>query len=215
MSLYEYIHKWGRNCLQCGSFRAGDSLFCQSCERKLIQSAQSKAMTWPVREGFINGLCYFTWIPNKNRPLSLLIEGLKGGRLKKAWQFWATQLVTSFPTDFPTLLQAEFQNPVIVPGPRPKTQDCDHALVFAQSLGNLTGWKIKDCLQKESAQSQKGLGKLERQLIELSSSEIFSDDQAVIFVDDVVTTGATAKAAYLALGKPKKFFVLALACRES
>jgi len=35
----------------------------------------------------------------------------------------------------------------------------------------------------------------------------------VIFVDDVITTGATARAAWLSLGRPERFVVWSLARR--
>ena len=41
----------------------------------------------------------------------------------------------------------------------------------------------------------------------------FHGIRAAIFADDVITTGATALAAYMALGDPPSFEVWTLACR--
>lgn len=218
MGLYEFIHRWGRICLQCGCYRVRPSLFCQNCEESLCQRRQRKDLWWPHKSELIRGYAHFTWIPNQSRALSLLVEDLKGEHMKEAWNFWARQSLQGLTESAilkSGLKMKDGRAPILIPAPSSNFQKQDHAFVFAQKLGELTGWPMKSCLQKVSAGSQKHLDKKGRQAVKLVANEKISDDQPVIFVDDVVTTGATAKAAYLALGKPKNFFVIALAYRQS
>lgn len=217
MDLYQIIHSWGRICLQCGCCRVRPSLFCHHCEVSLWRARQSQNLWWQHHGDLLRGYAHFTWIPNQSRALSLLIEDLKGQHMSKAWDFWAQQVLQGLIEDnifTEQFIRNQCFPPILVPAPS-STRQIDHAFLFAQKLHRHTGWPLKNCLQKTSRVAQKHLDKWQRQALEMTSDEKISDRQAVIFVDDVVTTGATAKAAYLALGRPPNFFVIALASRHS
>ena len=100
---------------------------------------------------------------------------------------------------------------VIVPSPG-RSNKVDHAYWFACALGRELDLPVCDSLVLHNQKrAQKGLKRKDRTQREMrAKGELF---QEVIFVDDVVTTGATARAAQKALKYPKSFTVLAFACR--
>ncbi|MCB0384862.1 MAG: hypothetical protein KDD43_05670, partial [Bdellovibrionales bacterium] len=107
---------------------------------------------------------------------------------------------------------------VIVPCPPRKPGTMDHAVRLAHQLGLKLGLPvIHSLVRKDSGKKQRSLGRLERQI--RSEQSLFStvDERNiyrdVLFVDDVVTTGATAQAAWVCLGRPRRFQVWALARR--
>jgi predicted amidophosphoribosyltransferase len=76
---------------------------------------------------------------------------------------------------------------------------------LARALSAVTGAPVVPALLLPEGHWQKGLSRVERFAItfELSDRENLIGYRRLIVVDDVVTTGATAFAAYRALGQPK------------
>jgi predicted amidophosphoribosyltransferase len=163
----------------------------------------------------VQGYAHFTWIPNQSRALSLLVESLKGIHMTQAWRFWAKEVLWGIVQEDcgHNIINADHFTPTLVPAPSSSGRR-DHAFLLAQGLHELTGWELKNCLQRTTQQQQKELDKRARLRVSLQASEKISDEQAVLFIDDVMTTGATAQAAYLALGRPKNFFIVTLAYRH-
>ncbi|MGZ6460356.1 MAG: ComF family protein [Bdellovibrio sp.] len=115
---------------------------------------------------------------------------------------------------------SSFQNLIIVPAPAKKFGDHDHAYLFAEGLSHALGATLLPCLKKHSLKSQRGSGRGERALLEMeiveniSKDVDFSPNTLWIFVDDILTTGATARAAHKALGSPQNFEIWTLAYRS-
>lgn len=97
--------------------------------------------------------------------------------------------------------------------PMPSRHLRNHARGFAQALAVRTGWPMAEPLRERTSQVQKQLGREARQARELDAEEGFAA-RRVLLVDDVITTGATLRAAYRALGAPPVTHVWCLADRR-
>ena len=111
-------------------------------------------------------------------------------------------------------------NYVIVPAPAEGPYVKDHAFYIANSLSALSGHTVKTLLsrvQKDGSQSrrwkQRLKNKTERKKVYFHLKEYYACKN-YIFVDDILTTGATAFAAYRVLRKPSSFLIVTLAWRH-
>jgi predicted amidophosphoribosyltransferase len=196
-------------CYACCSFISVDqSGFCAACKEKLFtQFAANKHKI----NGF-NLIYLFNWKPDENRPLSMLLEDMKKGGNPTRSKYYGLKLLSQFLCIHPNVTSA-----TIVPAPARIPGENDHAYLLAESIHQATGWKINTSLRRLDLHSQKHKNRQERRQTELSS-ESFSidrdDSKPIVFVDDIVTTGSTAEAAYKALQRPTQFFILSIAHRR-
>lgn len=208
-SFSEAIYKVGRLCPHCGSFFPRNSLFCYPCEKDLLHRCRSKENNQIYfQKKAIPIISLFDWIPNESRKLSLLITLLKNGQPESAFKFYSRMLANE-------LIKYNLPDAVIVPAPAKNPELKDHAFVLAKSLSEQLQLPMKSILLRpEGHAEQKELGRSERFKKELLNPEKFSTSKTLIFIDDVVTTGATAVAAYKALSRPQSFLVCCLASRR-
>lgn len=93
----------------------------------------------------------------------------------------------------------------------------DHAFHMAQLMSKKLNLRHEVGLLQRGPETvtgpQKELAKISRRKIRLLRSEKNSIPENIIFVDDILTTGSTALAAYEALGKPSRFYVFVWAYR--
>ena len=156
----------------------------------------------------------FHWKPGESDLLSNLILNLKGAGASMAWDFYAASFAQKYVPALPVGRRLR-----LVPAPS-KTGGPDHATLFAQALARHCGAEFCPCLRKISQASQRGGSRGDRALIEMELVEkntVMPEDWSEvlwIFVDDIVTTGSTARAAELALGRPPHFEVWVLAERS-
>ncbi len=203
MDWFYQIHKAFRCCLHCGSFSCQDSLFCNYCERNLLET--HNGLSEFNLESSIQGTAMFDWFPDQDRKVSKLMVALKGGRLNRTLDLYAriyvSRLFSGPPTDC-----------VLVPCPS-SSKNPDHALKLAQSFSKILFVPVSTSLIKKSIGAQKGRSKAERRGIQM---ECLSDLQTkhVIFIDDIVTSGATARSARIAVGPCRSFQVWCLAYRR-
>ena len=95
--------------------------------------------------------------------------------------------------------------------------------MFAEALSNLMGGKVIACLAREDGSlQQKNKSRKQRFVVSFQWAENITaedfrskiENYRVIFVDDVLTTGSTARSAWKTLGKPKDFAVWTLVQRS-
>lgn len=212
----EYIFEKLRCCSNCGSsFSNYKTLLCAKCYLLCEEDAEAAPFV-RTSDGNqqIGGYCLWRWIPGKNEALSALLSTIKGGSQKKAFLGFAERLVQQ------RLCLDSYNNSeaILVPAPASELGATDHAWRLAHSLSIVTGFPIGEVLEKKTKHHQRDLGMHNRKEIQLGLIENFSTnlilDKNVIFVDDVVTTGATALAAKANLRNCKTFEVWCLAQRE-
>lgn len=211
-SLFTFIHSHMSCCLNCGAFSVNIHLLCTPCANTLGRLAQTNSA---VKMPPMLLRAFYTWYPGQSDLLSKLILALKGQGLKEPWAYYAQLFVNKNFTEI-----SRHQRIIIVPAPPKKQGVQDHAYFWAQGLANASGAEIFPFLKKVSSGHQRGADRGDRALVEMEVTENyskavdFSSKTLWIFADDVLTTGATARAAHKALGCPDNFEVWTLAHRS-
>lgn len=157
----------------------------------------------------------YRWQPGQSDLLSRLILGLKGGGHSLAWRSYAEEMISQ---NISSLEQG--RRIYVVPAPGRTAHHKDHAFEWGKAVAEHLGAQFLPCLSKVSLGTQRKADRGERALVRMEAHVKTSDDPLLgsdrslwIFADDVITTGATAWAAYQALGSPPHFEVWTLAQR--
>lgn len=201
------IQTYLSTCLHCGSFRVTPAGLCVHCQALLSDYGyQSDRIQERLR-------ALYLWYPGESDLLSALVLSLKGKRSQRAWDVFARRMVVS---TLPNLKPGKRLH--FVPAPSKDGKE-DHAFYFAQALAKHAGGIFLPCLGKASSGNQRSADRGQRALIEMELVEKNtalsenSTDILWVFVDDILTTGSTARAAQLALGSPPHFEIWVLAVR--
>lgn len=178
-------------CPLCKTLFPRRTVLCEPCREKLWEK---KAPFVRDETGFrVRSL--FAWEAKGPKAFDWLIRSLKGRAEPEWWADFALWLLYEFSRhqQTPPLL-------VAIPSRRP------HALGLARALAGWTGWELapEKTLTIVGDRWQKGLSRVRRQAVQFQSGGAFCTDyKSVIIIDDVVTTGATLRAAHHALGRPR------------
>lgn len=111
--------------------------------------------------------------------------------------------------------------PIFVPAPSSIPGKPDHALEFAKALSFYFGGKIGPLLKRTVLSAQKRKNRFYRSqirfdLIDNTMNDLIhsSQNKTFIFIDDILTTGWTARKAFKALGSPRNFIICTLTWRR-
>ena len=204
---WNFIHRWGRACLSCSFPFVGPSLFCSECEKSLWRR-QSRVLTRKISTKglLVRGL--FDWNPDQDRQVSQLILALKGGRALGTLEYFGHRFSPAL-----SCSDGERSDTCLVPCPPKRAGALDHAGALAKVLSLKTGYPVREVLARElGASKQRTKGIQGRAKIHFQLKEQIGYKN-VIFIDDVMTTGATAHAAREAMGYGSEMEVWVLAIR--
>ncbi len=185
-----------RACSYCGSFWGATDLYCERCWQRLEnatlrgQSQIQRSYPFPVQ-------ALFEWHNPEHELIKNLAYSLKGG--------WSQSLFLKLAI----MLDWRWRAPaILIPAP-----DGGHAKAWGNAIREVTGFELINPLIGIERGKQKLKSKYERRNIQMQANlDLTNDPRHIIFVDDIVTTGATASAAFIAMGRPKKFSVCSIVC---
>lgn len=206
MSLMKYL----RACAVCQTYFPPTEWLCTMCWKAMEREYLCSENSYRV-ERTLPHLRLMDWHEDNHQLIKYFVNSLKQGGPDFIFKRLGLEMFSRF-------LQFNFWNkeilPVFVPAPsRTKIRE-DHAFKLAEALSFYFGGKLKELLsRKNSCKAQKSKSKQKRSLIQMES-KTFPKDETFVFVDDVLTTGSTARAAFQALNKPQNFFVFTLVWKK-
>ncbi len=191
-----------RSCSYCGLAYGHADLYCQPCWNKLFKNFRAPAVFVELP---IPARTLFLWKRHGDERVEHLVRTIKVARFAEAYLRLAKQLCYEF---------SYVKNACFVPIPPSTEGQRDHADYLAKSLAQVSDQKFQRCLRwKVKGSSQKTKTRIERMAVKIELTQKIDGQVTYILVDDVVTTGSTAKAAIEALGSDKNIELWTVACR--
>ena len=229
MSLISHwLDEWLGRCPSCGSKALAICDHCRRClnEATFKDISAEPLLTDPphVPSLFDRRFLYF-WDDARGtsaRVLREMILSSKGATSEALVGFWCQEFVRRAMIGNDLAKKRNWM--VLSPPPKNRGVELDHAGRLAQGLSRLLDSDLRfepGVLVRASEHrffsSQKSKSKSERVAIEFKIAphlkQVVEKTEGFLLMDDVVATGATAEAAWRALGRPHAFEVWAIAHR--
>lgn len=193
---------WLRFCGACGRPWGHVDMYCESCWQGLWELKKPSINILPMGQIHFS---LFSW--KKELRLKNLVYSLKQGGCKKGFERLAWEM--SFQIDKKIGLKDKYL--VFVPAPPKLKQSHDHAYELANALCKIWGGELWQPFCRKDDKSQKKMSRPERMKTEYEYCDKMKPKRiqlkTIVFVDDVLTTGSSAKAALLHLEKFSKTMV--------
>ena len=201
-----------RSCCFCQALSVSkiSRLFCTNCEKKILVRGVRKSV-----QNNLKVYSVFDWWPDA-KGVERLIHSLKGPGPVADFQFLSSVMAWNIlaSDQFEKELRVVGSSDLIwVPAPPRVHGAQDHAYRFARALQEGFGGQLgHEWLYRIDLKEQKSKSKEERGRLKLGA-HVKAQGQPIVFVDDLLASGATAQAAYQALDRPERFIVFTVAYR--
>ncbi|QDK39506.1 ComF family protein [Bdellovibrio sp. NC01] len=212
--MWQLLQAYFFPCLYCGSLQGTKALLCERCARQLEYYEHEQGL-FHYNEAPYPIFALYEWNPGQSDLLSSTVLALKQGQRREAWNHYAQK----FSQKRMALNMTPSKKIRFVPAPSSSGHK-DHAFAHAEALAKHFSGEVVPCLKKLKKKSQRGGNRQQRQRLRLGLDEKYSEvskdstDTLWVFVDDILTTGSTAHAAYEVLGSPTHFEVWVLGRRS-
>lgn len=202
------MNRYFRSCILCSSRWYGNELFCWPCWKDFLAgSAHSYGLNDNHR---LPGQHFYLWLWSaQSEILPRLILALKAQNQERFQRKLLEQLFLRTP-------DISWVADQIVYVTRKGAKDYDHTSVLAESMGSIMGRPVMPLYLKEELPDYKSKSRQERFLLRkvVCPEVAIAKGAQILFVDDVYTSGATAHAAWKALGEPENFNAFTLAFKR-
>lgn len=213
LSRIDSVLRWLRSCAICHSIRPPISLVCDRCAEKLdVCFNRQNELKQPGYPFPVYSL--ITWTDENDHLVRPLLHGFKGGWPIGATEKWM-ELLSHLRSGHDRVDFPRFVFP-----PPSKSGSKDHSWLLANLLASSWERSKPICLSRvgndsasEKQKTKSAAERTRRRFASIESEKITYPEATWVFVDDVITTGSTAMAAYMALGDPDRFEAWTLACR--
>ncbi len=170
-------------CLFCTSLIRKDVGCCRTCKSRLREFIQAGSIS---QTRFL-----FPWIRDRSPQVSKLVQGLKYGLNRKLWNWLSKEFIRAHGAAVMNLIQGT----VLIPVPPSKHDQQDHAFFWAQALSNDLSIPLAIGGNFQKGPPQKRLSKNQRLSRTITGEfEVSEHVTNAIIIDDILTTGATARA---------------------
>lgn len=204
----EWMISYLRNCKHCGLGFFHNQMnpidfFCKKCWAVLEkEKARENFKIYKSPEILVKPL--FLW-KKKESIVGSMIHGLKGGTPEDVIKKISLEIA---------FRESRRKDIVIAPVPSSKVGEKDHAYQIANILSqelNVELWNgLKWGAKKSNQKFLKKFERFENSMIKIAN---LPRGKQLVLIDDLVTTGATASAAFKAIKSLNQIEVWALACR--